>query len=59
MDGVFEDEYKRLLRDILEPLGLPVVFGINAENALPRCIIPFGVDAEVDALEQAIRFSQQ
>ena len=57
MDGVFEDEYKRLLRDILEPLGLPVVFGINAENALPRCIIPFGVDAVVDVNEQKIAFA--
>ena len=59
MDGVFEAEYKRLLRETLEPFGLPVVFGINVGHALPRCIIPFGVDAEVDANEQVIRFANQ
>ena len=59
MGGAIEDENKRLLREKLESLGLPAFFGINTGHALPRCIIPFGVDAEVDANEQVIRFAKQ
>ena len=40
-------------------LALPVVFNINIGHALPRCILPFGVDAVVDAEKQSIRFDSE
>ena len=36
---------------------LPIVANVNVGHATPRCIIPFGVDAVVDADEKVIRFS--
>lgn len=35
---------------------LPILYNINVGHATPRCIIPFGVEAEVDAKKQVIRF---
>ena len=40
------------------PNELPLVFNINVGHAMPRCIIPFGVDAVVDAENQIIRFCE-
>ena len=31
---------------------------LNIDHAQPRCIIPFGVMATVDAAEQVIRFAE-
>ena len=56
MDGSFEEEYMGLLREVIDDPGLPVLCNINIGHALPHCIMPFGVDAEVDAEEQVIRF---
>lgn len=56
MDEVYADEYKRLLTEVIDDPELPVVFDINVGHAMPRCIIPFGVDATVDAKKQVIRF---
>ncbi|MBQ1552980.1 MAG: LD-carboxypeptidase [Clostridia bacterium] len=56
MDEVYADEYKRLLTEVIDDPELPVVFDINVGHAMPRCIIPFGVDATVDAEKQVIRF---
>ena len=36
---------------------LPIVFNLNIGHAMPRCIMPFGVPAEVDAEQQVIRFA--
>ena len=35
---------------------LPVVFNLNIGHAQPRCIIPFGLKATVDAANQVIKF---
>ena len=56
MDGTFEEEYEGLLREVIDDPELPVLCNINIGHALPHCIMPFGVDAEVDAEEQIIRF---
>ena len=36
--------------------SLPVLCNVNIGHAAPRCIIPFGVNATVDANKQVIRF---
>ena len=55
--GVFEREYERLLIEVIGDPTLPVVTGVNVGHATPRCILPFGVDATVDATAQTIRFA--
>lgn len=56
MDGAFEEEYKELLIEVIDDPRLPVLCNINIGHALPHCIMPFGMDAAVDADEQVIRF---
>ena len=50
------EEYKRLLIEVIDRPELPILFNLNVDHALPRCIIPFGVNAVVDAEEQRIWF---
>lgn len=52
MDGTYAGEYKQLLVEVIDHPELPVLFNINVGHALPRCIIPFGVDAVVDSEKQ-------
>jgi muramoyltetrapeptide carboxypeptidase LdcA involved in peptidoglycan recycling len=56
MDETYADEYKELLVRIIDSPELPVLFNINIGHATPRCIIPFGVYAKVDADKQVITF---
>ncbi len=59
MDETYTEEYKRLLAEVIARPELPIVCNINVGHAAPRCIIPFGVEAVVDAEKQVIRFSGQ
>ena len=56
-DEIYAEEYKKLLVEVIDNPDLPILFNVNIGHALPRCIIPFGVPATVDANAQIIRFS--
>ena len=56
MQGYF-DEYKKIIVDVIDNPNISVVANINIGHATPRCIIPFGIEAEVDAVNQKIRFA--
>ena len=53
---VYAAEYKKLLVDVIDDPALPILFNVNVGHAAPRCILPFGVDAVVDANARIIRF---
>ena len=53
---IYADEYKKLLVEVINNPKLPILFNVNIGHATPRCIIPFGVEAVVDANAQVIRF---
>lgn len=59
MDEVYAREYKQLLREVIDDPDLPVVCNINIGHAMPRCIIPFGVEAVVDSDRQEIVFGER
>ena len=56
MDETYAEEYRQLLPEVIDRPELPVVFNLNIGHAKPRCILPFGVEALVDAGKQVIRF---
>lgn len=56
MDELYFEEYKKIIVEVVDDPTLPIVANLNIGHATPRCIIPFGVHAEVDAYEQVIRF---
>ena len=59
MDELYFEEYKKILVEEVADPTLPIVANVNIGHATPRCIIPFGVDAVVDANRQQITFSYE
>ena len=58
MDETYADEYRQLLVEVIGNPNLPIVFNLNIGHAMPRCIMPFGVNAVVDVEKQIIRFEE-
>ncbi len=56
MDRTYEREYWQLLREVIARPDLPILCNINIGHAQPRCVMPFGVNAHVNAEKQTIRF---
>lgn len=56
MNEKYFDEYKELLKKVINNPELPVVTNINVGHATPRCIVPFGKNAAVDVTKQEIVF---
>lgn len=56
MNETYAEEYRQLLIEVISRPELPIVFNLNVGHAMPRCIIPFGIEAVVDAEKQRIRF---
>ena len=53
----YYDEYKKILSEELADKDLSIVYNLNVGHSTPRCIIPFGVDAEVNVDKQVIAFN--
>ena len=58
MDETYAEEYKKLLTEVIDRPDLPILFNLNIGHAMPRCIMPFGTEAQVDAERQVIRFEK-
>jgi len=56
MDETYMEEYEELLVKVIDNPEMPVLCNINIGHATPRCIIPFGIEARVDADRQRITF---
>ena len=56
MDDAYAEEYKDQLISVIDDPSLPVLCNVNIGHATPRFIIPFGVNASVDADKQVIQF---
>ena len=54
--GVFQMISGVLVGKPMDDPSLPVLCNVNIGHATPRCIIPFGVNASVDADKQVIQF---
>ena len=57
MDEKYHAEYKDALREVIADPRLPILCNVNIGHALPRCVIPFGPMATVDAEKQTITFA--
>ena len=54
---IYYKEYKSILLEEITNKDLPIVYNINIGHSTPRCIIPFGVEAEVNVSKQTISFN--
>lgn len=59
MDRTWQAEYHRILLETVENPDLPILANVNIGHSAPRCILPFGVDAAVDAERQTIDFTYE
>lgn len=57
-DEIYYDEYKEIIIEEVKNDDLSILYNLNVGHATPRCIVPFGVHAVVDANEQKIRFEE-
>ncbi|WP_191017937.1 S66 family peptidase [Treponema zioleckii] len=55
-DEVYYDDYKKILVQEIANPNLPILYNVNIGHAAPKCIIPFGVEAQVDFNQQKIKF---
>lgn len=58
MNRRHEGDYKQILVEVIADPTLPIVCNLNVGHAAPRCILPFGVMARVDAAAQKITFAK-
>lgn len=52
----YYEAYKQICLEELSDKDLSLVYNVNIGHATPRCIIPFGVESEVNVEKQVIRF---
>ncbi len=58
-DEIFYEEYKQVYIDIINNESLPILYNANFGHALPRCILPYGVEVKVDVIEKKIIFIEE
>ncbi|MDO4332777.1 MAG: LD-carboxypeptidase [Eubacteriales bacterium] len=47
-DEQYYEEYKEIYAEVIENKKLPVLYNVNFGHAMPRCALPYGIEAEVD-----------
>lgn len=47
-DEAYYEEYKAIFREVIKNPNLPVLYNVNFGHAYPRCVLPYGVTAELD-----------
>ena len=57
-DEVYDREYRQILAETVDDPALPILCNLPVGHAMPRCILPLGVKAVVDAERQCIRFPE-
>jgi aspartate racemase len=55
-DEAYYEEYKAVLRQVVDNKDLPILYNINFGHAHPKCILPYGLETEVDMEQKRIRF---
>lgn len=48
IDEVYYEEYKKVYQEIFKDSNLPILYNVNFGHAVPRSIIPYGLNARLD-----------
>lgn len=57
-DEAYYEEYKEVLCNVIANKDLPILYNVNFGHAYPRCIIPYGSEAEIDLDNKTIKYWQ-
>lgn len=55
MQEKYYEEYKEVWRNVLSDTEIPVLYNVNFGHAVPRCIVPYGAEAEIDYGNKTIK----
>lgn len=55
-DEAYYEEYKLILKEIIDNQNLPIVYNINFGHATPRTVLPYGARVRVNAEKQVLEF---
>lgn len=55
MQEKYYEEYKEVWRKVLSDTEIPVLYNANFGHSVPRCIIPYGAEAEIDFNARTIK----
>ena len=58
-DEQYYEEYKEVYRKVFKDLNTPVLYNINFGHSVPRCIIPYDVEATIDYDNKRIFINSQ
>ncbi|MGM9978329.1 MAG: hypothetical protein ACI33J_05985 [Clostridium sp.] len=56
-DETYYEEYKHILKKVIDNKNLSIVYNVNFGHAIPRCVLPYGVEAKVDMTQKKIFLS--
>lgn len=57
-DEKYYEEYKEIYCRTIENKDLPIIYNVNFGHAYPRCIIPYGIETEVDLDKKVITLKE-
>lgn len=57
-DEVYYQEYKDELIKVIDNPDIPIVYNVNFGHANPRCVLPYGIECQVDSENNEIRFTE-
>ncbi|WP_238917483.1 S66 peptidase family protein [Clostridium sp. YIM B02555] len=57
-DEQYYEEYKELYCKIIDNKDLPIMYNVNFGHAFPRCIIPYGIDIEIDLCKKVLTLKE-
>lgn len=55
MQEKYYEEYKEVWRNVLSDIDIPILYNVNFGHAVPRCILPYGAEAEIDYDNKTIK----
>lgn len=58
IDEKYYDEYKEVYKKIFKNLETPILYNVNFGHSVPRCIIPYGIEVQVDYDNKTIMITE-
>lgn len=59
VDEKYYNEYKDIYREVFADIDVSVLYNVNFGHCLPRCLLPYGIMAEVDYDSRSIRIIEK
>lgn len=59
VDEKYYDEYKNIYYEIFEDIDTPILYNMNFGHSLPRCLLPYGIMAEVDYDKKSVKIIEK